>query len=94
VRVSTEGQATEGVSLDAQQAKIQAWCLANDAELGNNKGVRNRFSLQLAYSVPDTFVSGQTRNSCLAVAVNATFRQRGLASKPTPALRLEVLNEW
>lgn len=35
VRVSTEGQATEGVSLDAQQAKIQAWCLANDVELGN-----------------------------------------------------------
>ena len=29
VRVSTEGQATEGVSMDAQQAKIQAWCLAN-----------------------------------------------------------------
>jgi DNA invertase Pin-like site-specific DNA recombinase len=38
VRVSTGGQATEGVSLDAQQAKIQAWCLANDVELGNNKG--------------------------------------------------------
>jgi DNA invertase Pin-like site-specific DNA recombinase len=35
VRVSTEGQATEGVSLAAQQAKIQAWCLANDVELGN-----------------------------------------------------------
>ncbi len=34
-RISTEGQATEGVSLDAQQTKIQAWCLANDVELGN-----------------------------------------------------------
>ena len=33
VRVSTENQANEGVSLDAQQAKIQAWCLANDVEL-------------------------------------------------------------
>ena len=30
VRVSTEGQATEGVSMEAQRAKIQAWCLAND----------------------------------------------------------------
>jgi DNA invertase Pin-like site-specific DNA recombinase len=29
VRVSTEGQATEGVSLEAQQAKISAWCEAN-----------------------------------------------------------------
>ncbi len=35
IRVSTEGQATEGVSLDAQQAKIQAWCLANDVEMGS-----------------------------------------------------------
>ncbi len=36
VRVSTDGQATEGVSLEAQQAKIAAWSLANDVEL---KGV-------------------------------------------------------
>lgn len=33
VRVSTEGQAVEGVSLDAQEAKIRAWCVANDGEL-------------------------------------------------------------
>jgi len=33
IRVSTEGQATDGVSLDAQRSRIQAWCLANDAEL-------------------------------------------------------------
>lgn len=33
VRVSTEGQATEGVSLDAQRARIEAWALANGAEL-------------------------------------------------------------
>ena len=33
VRVSTEEQATNGVSLDAQETKIRAWCLANDAEL-------------------------------------------------------------
>lgn len=29
-RVSTEGQATDGVSLAAQGARIQAWCVAND----------------------------------------------------------------
>ena len=28
-RVSTEGQAVEGVSLEAQQTKAQAWCIAN-----------------------------------------------------------------
>ena len=28
-RVSTDGQATDGVSLDAQQARIRAWCEAN-----------------------------------------------------------------
>ena len=34
VRVSTEGQATEGISLDAQRAKLEAWCTANDHTLG------------------------------------------------------------
>lgn len=33
LRVSTCGQAEEGVSLEAQQAKLSAWCLANDYEL-------------------------------------------------------------
>jgi predicted site-specific integrase-resolvase len=28
IRVSTQKQADEGVSLDAQRAKIEAWCLA------------------------------------------------------------------
>lgn len=35
VRVSTEGQVKEGVSLEAQQAKITAWCIANGYELGS-----------------------------------------------------------
>jgi site-specific DNA recombinase len=33
VRVSTEGQATEGISLEAQRARIDAWCTANGYEL-------------------------------------------------------------
>ena len=33
IRVSTQGQADEGVSLAAQRAKIEAWCSLNDAEL-------------------------------------------------------------
>lgn len=33
VRVSTAGQAEDGVSLDAQDAKVRAWCLANDCDL-------------------------------------------------------------
>ena len=33
IRVSTQGQADEGVSLAAQRAKIEAWCIANDMEL-------------------------------------------------------------
>ena len=32
IRVSTAGQVDEGVSLEAQAAKFNAWCLANDAE--------------------------------------------------------------
>ena len=56
IRVSTEGQATEGISLGAQQAKIAAWCVANDVELGSvfidagisGKRADNRPQLQLA----------------------------------------------
>ena len=33
VRVSTEDQATHGVSLDAQEEKIRAYCVAKDWEL-------------------------------------------------------------
>ena len=33
VRVSTEGQATEGVSLEAQEARIKAWAAAQGVEL-------------------------------------------------------------
>lgn len=33
IRVSTEQQAGEGVSLEAQKAKIEMWCKANDCEL-------------------------------------------------------------
>jgi len=33
IRVSTEQQASEGVSLDAQRAKIAAWCEVNEYEL-------------------------------------------------------------
>lgn len=33
IRVSTEDQATEGVSLDAQRAKLTAWCFANDYQM-------------------------------------------------------------
>jgi len=35
VRVSTEEQATEGVSLEAQQARLAAWCLVNDLDLAS-----------------------------------------------------------
>jgi DNA invertase Pin-like site-specific DNA recombinase len=33
LRVSKEQQATEGVSLDAQRQRIEAWCVLNDATL-------------------------------------------------------------
>lgn len=35
IRVSTDDQVSEGVSLDAQEAKIKAWCLLNDYSLVN-----------------------------------------------------------
>src|SRR2546427_10779418 len=56
VRVSTEGQAQKGVSLEAQEAKIRAWCEANNYSmlaLHNDAGLSgsrsdNRPGLQAA----------------------------------------------
>ncbi len=45
VRVSTLEQADEGLSLDAQQAKIQSYCLAHDIPLGEvyaDRGISGR----------------------------------------------------
>lgn len=58
VRVSTEEQATDGVSLDAQRAKISAWCELNDYTLTtvhvdagiSGKSADNRPGLQQALS--------------------------------------------
>ena len=58
VRVSTQEQAEEGASLEAQQDRIKAWCLANEYELTNvyidagisGKGM-NRQGLQDALAV-------------------------------------------
>lgn len=56
IRVSTEQQSQEGISLEAQEARIRAWCLANDVELEgvfidagiSGKRADNRPQLQLA----------------------------------------------
>ena len=56
IRVSTEGQVVDGVSLDAQRAKIEAWCALNDYELAgvhvdagiSGKSALNRPGLQAA----------------------------------------------
>lgn len=59
IRVSTAGQAEDGVSLDAQRAKIQAWAEINDAELievfcdegiSGTKGSRPGLNLALDYA--------------------------------------------
>jgi len=56
IRVSTEGQAVDGVSLDAQRAKIEAWAVLNDYVLTavhvdagiSGKSALNRPGLQAA----------------------------------------------
>lgn len=58
IRVSTQGQADEGVSLEAQEAKIIAWCAVNDYELVaihkdagiSGKSRKNRQGLEQALS--------------------------------------------
>jgi site-specific DNA recombinase len=60
IRVSTAAQATEGVSLDAQAAKIRAYCDLNDLELieivsdaGLSAKTANRAGLQRVLSAAD-----------------------------------------
>ncbi len=56
IRVSTQDQAEEGISLEAQRAKIEAWCLVNDYSLVDvfvdagisGKAMGNREGLQVA----------------------------------------------
>lgn len=58
VRVSTEEQATEGISLEAQRTKIEAWAVVNDVDLAavyvdagiSGKRADNRPQLQAAIS--------------------------------------------
>lgn len=59
VRVSTEGQATDGVSLDAQRAQIEAWAAAHGGDLAgvfvdagfSGKRADNRAELQKALAL-------------------------------------------
>lgn len=61
IRVSTQGQADDGVSLEAQQARIEAWCMVNEYELGNvymdsgisGKAMANREGLLQALDAVD-----------------------------------------
>lgn len=61
IRVSTEGQAIDGVSLDAQEAKIKAYCALNEIELCSiyadaglsGKRADNRPELQRALATID-----------------------------------------
>ncbi|MCP4127369.1 MAG: recombinase family protein [Gammaproteobacteria bacterium] len=61
IRVSTSGQADEGVSLEAQQARIEAWCIANGYSLEqvfvdagiSGKAMQNREGLKSALNAVD-----------------------------------------
>ncbi len=67
IRVSTDRQATEGVSLDAQRGRIDAWCKAND------------YTLTATYS--DAGLSGSRADNrpALQDALNAACKVRGAA---------------
>ena len=67
IRVSTDRQAAEGVSLDAQRGRIDAWCKAND------------YTLIDTYS--DAGLSGSRADNrpALQDALNAACKVRGTA---------------
>ena len=52
VRVSTADQATEGVSIDAQTARIRAWCDANGyalAETFTDAGISGKRAITSSF---------------------------------------------
>ena len=69
IRVSTDGQVTDGVSLDAQRERIGAWCLAKGyaiAEIFVDAGLSggrsdNRPGLQSALDAAPTIGRRQQR---------------------------------
>lgn len=66
IRVSTEGQATEGVSLDAQRGRIAAWCELNECTLAD--------------VFVDAGISGKRADNrpALQEALNAVCKSRGV----------------
>jgi DNA invertase Pin-like site-specific DNA recombinase len=98
-RVSTLGQASEGVSLEAQRAKIEAWCAANDRTLGafhvdaiSGKRADNRPELQKALDAICGWKKkdGKTRRRGDAQSDSGSFsaspRPRVSASSSPPVL--------
>ena len=88
IRVSTQGQADEGVSLSAQRAKIEAWCIANDMELaavftdaglsgGSMAGRDGLHATLRVVAVGHLLAVGVDYVLHLAEVVRAVFRNRG-----------------
>jgi len=93
VRVSTERQASEGVSLEAQKERIVAWCLANDYNLVDvfidagisGKRADNRPALQEA-------IEAVTRSGGVLVVYSLSRLARSTKDTLAIAERLERSN--
>ena len=95
VRVSTELQAQEGISLEAQQARIRAWCEGNgytlagihiDAGLSGSRS-DNRPGLQAALSEACRTKAALVVYSLsrLARSTNTCIRHKGSMSRSSAA---------
>ena len=90
VRVSTEDQAENGVSIDAQRERIAAWCLLNECELADvhvdagisGKRADNRPALQVA-------IEDATRNGGVLVVYSLSRLARSTRDTLDIAERLE-----
>jgi len=90
IRVSTAGQVEDGVSLDAQQARIAAWCLANDYDLAelfidagiSGKRADNRPELQRA-------IDTACQSGCVLVVYSLSRLARSTKDTITISERLD-----
>ena len=76
IRVSTERQASEGASLEAQQAKIEQWCLANGYELVNvfkDEGISGK-RMDTRQGLRDTLASIKKGNAFVFYSMSRVAR--------------------
>ncbi len=99
IRVSTEQQASEGISLEAQRAKIESWCATNGFELVKvfmDAGVSGALPMDARNGLSDALVAIKKHKAVALVVVKRDRLSRdnieaGLIDRECAKLKARVL---